>query len=261
MSVSTETVKRVAEAIYHELGIVVDSSNMRILASKLNTFMLRKRLSEQELIAKLRDHRFFEELVSVITVNETYFFREREHIDFVVRLLKKLAMPRVRILSIPCSTGEEPLSILMALMESGVNTSGIDIVGVDVDKKAIEMARFGIYSGRTVSKVPKTMLDKYFEPVDGAYRIKDELKRKIVYKVGNIFDVGFLRSLGVFDYIFCRNLLIYFDRRKREEALNNLAQIHKMGGYLFISKTETLIGLSVPYMRKFVDGIIVYARV
>ncbi|BAT71473.1 chemotaxis protein methyltransferase CheR [Thermosulfidibacter takaii ABI70S6] len=260
MGISTDTIKKVANVIYNELGIVVDSNNERILGSKISTFLLRKRITEQELLSKLTDRNFFKELISIITVNETYFFREKEHIDLLVKLIKKNRSVRARILSLPCSTGEEPLSILMACLEAGVKIDNIDIIGVDVDENAIAIAKDGVYSYRSVSKVPESLKAKYFVSINGAYKVREDLIRKVSYRVGNIFDKSFLRSLGMFDFIFCRNLLIYFDRVKREEALKNISLIHKTGGYLFISKTETLLGLNVPYKREFIDGIIVYKR-
>ncbi len=260
MRVSQETLKTIANLIYDRLGIVVDASGKRLLSSKVELFLLRNGLTESELLSKLKDRSFFEEFVSVITVNETYFFREKEHIELLVKLVKSKA-GRVRILSLPCSTGEEPLSIVMALLEALGSSSRFEVVGVDVDKKAIEMAQKGIYSRRSVARVPANLLNKYFEPCNGAYKIKESVKALVRYRVGNVFDLAFLKSLGVFDFVFCRNLLIYFDAKKRAEALNNIAQIHRVGGYLFISKTETLIGLTVPYKREVMDGVIVYQRV
>ncbi len=261
MAVSTETLRTVSDMIYHRLGIVADKSNMRLLASKVDLFLLRNNLTEQDLLRRLKDQRFFEDFISVITVNETYFFREKEHISLLPKLIKRERLLKARILSIPCSTGEEPLSIVMELLESMGSTFRFDVVGVDVDKRAIDIARKGIYSRRSVMRVPPALLRKYFEEYNGAYKVKTELKLKVKYYVGNVFDVSFLKSLGIFDFIFCRNLLIYFDTKKRTEALNNLAQIHKSGGYLFISKTETLLGLVVPYKREVMDGVIVYKRV
>ena len=261
MPVSESTLRKVADLIYHELGIVVDRSSSRLLSSKVEMFLLRNRLSEEELLRRLKDRKFFEEFVSVITVNETYFFREKEHLDVLVKLVSKRGPGKVRILSLPCSTGEEPLSIAITLLEHFGSLTRFDIIGVDVDKRAIEMAQSGIYSRRSVSRVPGNLLNRYFAPVNGAFKIKDNIKYAVRYHVGNVFDMDFLRKLGMFDFVFCRNLLIYFDTKKRAEALNNIARIHKQGGYLFISKTETLIGLVVPYQREIVDRVIVYKRV
>ncbi len=261
-SVDSRTLNRIADLIYRELGIVVDRSNVGILASKVKLFMMRTKVSEEELLRRIEsDRAFFEELVSVITVNETYFFREKEHFEALVELIKRKGAKSVKILSIPCSTGEEPLSIAIFLDDAFGASLRFDIVGVDVDKKAIEMAKTGIYSRRSVSRVPVKFLSKYFDEVEGFYKIKPHVLSKVRYFVGNIFDRGFLSRLGVFDFIFCRNLLIYFDAKKRQEALLNLATIHRAGGYLFIGKSETLIGLKVPYVREMVGKAVVYRLV
>ena len=262
VSISQETLNKIAELIYRELGIVVDRNNQRILASKIKLFLMRNKLTEEDLISKVeRDRRLFEDLISSITVNETYFFREREHFDALVELIKRKNLSSTKILSIPCSTGEEPFSIAMTLDDAFGSSLRFDIVGVDVDRKAIEMAQAGIYMERSVSKVPAKFLTRYFDKEGEFYKIKRTIALKVRFLVGNIFDVAFLKRLGMFDFIFCRNLLIYFDSKKREEALNNLAKIHKSGGYLFIGKSETIIGLRVPYVRETVGKTVVYRLV
>jgi len=158
-----------------------------------------------------------QQLINVMTVNETYFFREEyqfecmveEVMDEIVR--RKGAGGEVRIWSIPSSTGEEPYSIAIYLLEKwpGIDAWDVEIVSSDIDSRVLDSCRRGVYNQRSVQHLSPTLLQRYFTPLPGGhYQIIDDLRESIRFTQVNLSDPAQTRSYRDFDLIFCRNLLI-----------------------------------------------------
>ena len=166
----------------------------------------------------------------------------------------------IKVLSIPTSTGEEPYSIAIVLNE--VLEKPFFITGVDIDKNALEKAKKAIYGKRSVAKLPEEYLYKYFEIIDeNTFKLKHEIKKKVKFLEGNILDSNFIKKLGKFQYVFCKNLLIYFDKPARIKAVNNLYDIMVEGGYLFLGHAESLSGISSLFEPVKIKGHTVYRKV
>ncbi len=262
VELSSQELKLLSEIIYEATGIKIEKKKLGVLEVKLRIFMNRKGFNSiGEIMEGIKkDKSLFEELIAAVTVNETYFFREKEHFDVLVDIIKENGMRSAKILSIPCSTGEEPYSIAMYLEEHFGKGLGYEIIGVDIDKYAISRAKEGIYHKKSLMKLSKDILSKYFIEKDGLYYIKPKIKKKVLFYVGNVFDHSFLKRLGLFDFVFCRNLFIYFDNAKKEEALKNIYTILKKGGYLFLAKTEFLFGLQHSFIIERKGKTIVYRK-
>ncbi len=253
------------DMIYKETGIVFDGRKRYFVENRVREHMEELGINSlKEYIYRLKtDRSVLKEFISKITVNETYFYREYYHLKALAYLVQKekLGFP-IRVLSIPCSTGEEPYSIAIVLSEVLENPSNFEVVGVDIDVNAVKKAKEGVYGKRSVSKLPKEYLMRYFEQVgEELWKVKESLRRKVRFYEGNILDRMFIRSLGKFQYVFCKNLLIYFDDRARVQAINNLYDVTVEGGYLFLGHAESISRVSSLFEPVKVEGTIVYRKV
>jgi len=200
---------------------------MSILKSKLTSFCkLREIANFESCLLQLKNNQELnQELNNYLTTNETYFYREFGQIEALVdkvRIEKKLA----DILCIPCSTGEEPYSIAIALLEAGVDQNKFNIVGIDINTEAIERALEGIYNKRDVSRMPGDLIEKYFTPNNDKYFIKQKIKDMVKFRSYNLFNED-IEELGRFDFIVSRNMFIYFDLETKKRAALILQKILK----------------------------------
>lgn len=191
----------------------------------------------------------FHRLIDRLTINETYFFREPAHMKvFAERLIPGLlagmtSAARLRILSAGCSTGEEPYSLVMALMEKyGAGIRHLfSLLAVDIDSEAIGAARQGIYGKSSFRSFHPEMLGKYFaSDGNGEYRIKESVKEMVQFHQFNLLSETYPASLQQMDFIFYRNVSIYFEPETQRKILGRLAEILNPGGYLITSSAETL---------------------
>ncbi len=257
-----DTLKKI---IYENTGIVFDERKKYFVENRVKEHMEEMGITSlKDYLFKLKiDRSVLKEFISKITVNETYFYREYYHLKVLSRLVQteNFGFP-IKVLSIPCSTGEEPYSIAIVLSEVLENPMKFEIVGVDIDKNALSKAKEGIYGRRSVAKLPAEYLEKYFYQIDdNRWKIKEALKRRVRFYEGNILNRLFLKGLGRFHYVFCKNLLIYFDDRARSQAINNLYDIMVDGGYLFLGHAESVSRSSSLFEPVKIEGSIVYRKV
>lgn len=201
-------------------------------------------------------------LINAMTVNETYFFREEYQFKCMVESVlgeitrvKRKGEP-IRIWSIPSSSGEEPYSIALYLLEfwPGIDKYDVEIISSDIDTEMLSRCRQGQYSARSVNSLPKKILDKYFTQTAGGnfYQICDDLRESIEFSVVNLTDQVQTRRYRNFDLIFCRNLLIYFDDVSRHKAANVFFDALNPGGFIFLGHSESMSRISSLYkVRKF----------
>jgi len=173
------------------------------------------------------------QLLNMLTVGETYFYREMGHFKILSTFIKEKNIQK--ILCAPSSTGEEIYSILLYLEENA--HKNITITGIDLNSEAIQRAKQGCYLQRSLSKLPQNIRNKYFHAEGQKECIQTILKQKATFLHQNIFDEK-ITKLGSFDAIFCRNMLIYFDHEEKVKALMQLASLLKNGGLLFIGHAD-----------------------
>ncbi len=201
----------------------------------------------QDIILK-KNKKLIEKLINAITVNETYFFREEyqfeDLINYVIPELDKIRPPSesINILSAPCSTGEEVYSIAIYLLEEGhyIKKRDFVLLGIDIDSSAIKKAKEGLYSERSLHKVPEELKKKYFIKEGNMFRVIPFLRNAVSFEVVNVLDRYKMKKLGKFDVIFSRNMLIYFDEINRNETIATFHSILKEGGYLFLGHAERI---------------------
>jgi len=210
-----------------------------------------------------------QQLVNVMTVNETYFFRESYQFDCMVNHMlgevaaRKRPGGRIRIWSIPSSTGEEPYSIAIYLLERWpkIEQYEVEILSSDIDTHVLQMAQRGIYSPRSVAQLPKPYLKKYFSPHgEGEWRISRELVESVEFSRVNLTDPADTRRFRDIDIVFCRNLLIYFDDLSRRVAAEAMFDAMAPGGFICLGHSESMSRMSSLFtLRRFPDAL-VYQR-
>ncbi|MDR3514210.1 MAG: protein-glutamate O-methyltransferase CheR [Azospirillaceae bacterium] len=208
-------------------------------------------------------------LVNLMTVNETYFFREDYQFDALVTgILPALVKGKrrgdpIRIWSIPCSSGEEPYSIAINILErwEQADSWDIEIHASDIDSRILAEARAGRFSARSVGRVSSALLSKYFtRKIADEYQICDALRGSIDFSLVNVIDPVQTRPFRNFDIIFCRNLLIYFDDVARRETVEMFYDCLAPAGYICLGHSESMSRMSSIFRpRKFKD-VVVYQK-
>ncbi len=269
---SDDDLQRLSEFLYRQTGMLFGPAKRYYIERRVADRMAAAGAGGfGAYFAVLRaDAREREALINAFTVNETYFYREEHQLACLSgELLPDLIRGRtpgdkVRIWSAPCSTGEEAYSIAIWLLENWrmVDAYNVEIIGSDIDTRALEDARAGFYGERALSRLPEALKGAYFETAKRhhRWRIIEDLRESVTFTPANLVDAASLAAQGLFDVIFCRNVLIYFDDASRLTAANNLYDRLAAGGYLCLGHTESMNRISERFVtRRFADAI-VYQR-
>lgn len=205
-------------------------------------------------------------LVNLMTVNETYFYREKYQLDCMVNsaldevVRGRKPGERVRIWSAGCATGEEPYSIAIMLLEqwSKVDEYEIELYASDIDSHVLNRAREGVYEERALHMLPRGLVAKYFTQIEpGRWRIMEELRESIDFSLVNIVDPAQVARFRNIDVIFCRNLLIYFDDLGRREAAAMFHEALAPNGFVCLGHSESMSRMSSLFVpRRFPDAIL-----
>lgn len=185
-------------------------------------------------------------MIDALTTNKTSFFREEKHYQFFrENILPGLCEKRLRIWSAACSTGEEPYSIAIQLAESLLDFRSWDIriLATDISTNVLERARSAVYPEEVLAPVPPLWRKKYFIPEEGvesSWKVRPEITKLVSFARLNFLDRFPMR--GPFDVIFCRNAMIYFDKKTQETLVNRFYDLLAPGGYLLIGHAESLNG-------------------
>jgi len=219
-------VEEIANYFHSETGITFDNQ-MSILKSKVTSFCKKRNIhSFSKLLETIKINKEIkQEIIDYLTTNETFFYREFKQIEELVELVKK-SNSNVKILCAPSATGEEPYSIAIALLEAGVSASNFSILGIDINSDAISKAQKAIYGERNLRNLSPQIISKYFLQNDSKYTLNTQVKSLVSFKVTNLFDNSF-KDIGKFDFIFSRNMLIYFDKKTKLKAKSILESIRK----------------------------------
>ena len=270
IAISSEDFGKFREFFYRQTGIHFDESKRyfvdkrlaeRIELSGAETFrsyfsLLRFQASGEEL----------QTLTNLMTVNETYFLRE----DYQFKCLIGSMLPEivarkkpgslVRIWSVPSSSGEEPYSIALYLLELWPQIAqwDVEIISSDIDTSILAKARAGRYSARSVQHVPPDLLHKHFTALPGGeYQLSDELRQCVEFTRVNLAEPMDTRAYRNFDIVFCRNLLIYFDDLSRRKAAEVLFDALNPGGFICLGHSESMSRITSLFrVRKFPEAIV-----
>lgn len=248
ISLSRELLERFRSFIYDEFGIHHSAGKTDVLRMKLEKLSLARGVDLGSFFVELEagDARARDELLDEITVGHTFFFREREHLDFLVADARARGIRRPLVWCAASSTGEEAYSIAIALIDSGF--PDFIVVASDVNPSALKAVNRGIYPVGKLQFTEPGVATRYFSRVDPAHvEVRRDLRSYLKVKRVNLrVPVRFEHE---FDYVFCRNVMIYFDDDSRRRALENLSANLVPGGALFVGHTEALLEIP-PCMRK-----------
>lgn len=260
---SPESFARLAEYITRELGIKMPESKLATVQSRLFRRVRDLGLNSVEeygaYLFSSSNQAEREQFINAITTNKTDFFREPAHFDFLVRAalpeLSRNLIPNscrlLRVWSAGCSSGKEAYTLAMVLNEYASGRPGFDftILGTDVSTRVLEQARNGIYTEADMVPVPVEFRRKYIlrsrKTSERLVRIVPGLRRKSEFCQLNFMDQSY-HVQGLFDIVFFRNVLIYFDRPTQEAVVNKICKSLAPRGYLFVGHSESLTGLQVP---------------
>jgi chemotaxis protein methyltransferase CheR len=270
-ALSPDQLRRVCSFLYQRTGMSYGESKRYFIERRVADGMQRAGTASFPVYMTMLqiDPAQAKALINSFTINETYFYRE----DHQLRCLSGSLLPEVvanrgpgdlvRIWSVPCSTGEEPYSVAIWLLENWpmVDVYNIEIVGSDIDTQVLSAALLGEYGDRALSRLPAAELQRYFHPpANGKRRIISDLRESVRFTTVNLIDANSMAREGRFDIILCRNVLIYFDDESRLNASRNLYNALNPGGFICLGHTESMARISDRFvMRRFKDAI-VYQR-
>ncbi len=247
---TTSDFQRISKLIYEHAGISLAPTKQEMVYSRLARRLRAYGLSTfSEYLALLEDHASpeWESFVNALTTNLTSFFREPHHFAELTRFLehRRRSDASVSIWCCAASTGEEPYSLAMTAVEAYGNfTPPVTIVATDLDTSALEKAAAGIYSDERVAKLRQEQLQRFFLKGTGAragaVRVRKELRELVTFRQLNLLDMQW-PVRGPFDAIFCRNVMIYFDKPTQRKVLEKLAPLLVHDGLLFAGHSESFL--------------------
>lgn len=212
----------------------------------------------------------FRELMNLITINETFFFRFPAQFDaFRDKVIPEIleskpnSSRQFRVWSAGCSTGEEPYTIAMSMLDSGLEGFGYkgQVLGTDVSTNALNRAREATYQGRALSNLDRATMQRFFEPVKEGHRVGKRVRDMVDFQYHNLIKEPYpLALMSNWDVLFCRNVTIYFKLESTRRVVHNFYESLNPGGYLFIGHSETLTSISDEFESVEIDGVFLYRK-
>lgn len=269
-----EEFRLIRDLIHSHCGIFFDSDAKFLLEKRLA-----RRLDLHQLPGFKEYYHFLKysrgreqelsDIMDVLTTNETYFFREEFQLNaFVGEILPDLKAVKekrgdrtIRIWSAGCSTGEEPYTIAMLIMETGAFKDWkVEIVGTDISHRVLQHARKGVYGKSSFRTTSPERVNRFFQQQDGLYRIKDEVRGLVTISHLNLLDENRMILLGKMDVIFCRNVIIYFDQVAKRMVVESFYRVLREGGYLLLGHAESLLNTTTAFALKHLKSDMVYQK-
>ncbi|NQV45339.1 MAG: protein-glutamate O-methyltransferase [Rhodospirillales bacterium] len=236
-------------------GLMLTQDKAYLLESRLMPIARKHELqSVDDLIGNMRrsaNNELVTEVVEAMTTNESFFFRDQKPFDMfrdeiLPDLMERRASKRsFRIWCAAASSGQEPYSLSMLLNEAAAKLSGWrhEIIGTDISHDILDKAKSGRYTQFEVQRgLPIQLLIKYFDKIEDQWQIKPEIQRMVTYQYFNLLDE--FKSLGTFDLVFCRNVLIYFEPTTKTKVLEKISTLMPPDGLLFLGGAETVLGIT-----------------
>lgn len=265
------TTALIRNLINERIGMFFDNGKSDLLIEKLSPLVIERGFSsylDYYYLLKYDSSALVEwqNVMNALSVQETYFWREFDQVRALVQTLVPEWHARntgttLRIWCAACATGEEPLTIAMALNEAGwFERAPIEIFASDASSKAIKRAEAGVYRERAFRNLPPQLRDRYFEPAGSDWRIKRELHSRINWRLANLINESDVASLASADFIFCRNVFIYFSESAIGRVVRSFARFIRPPGYLFVGAAESLLRLTTDFTLTEIDNAFVYLK-
>jgi chemotaxis protein methyltransferase CheR len=263
------TVLLLRDLIQERTGLFFAENNMDIVMDKISSLILERGAgSLLDYYYRLKydnDETEWASLVDTISVRETFFWREfdqiRSLVDVIVPSLTKTGQTPLKIWSAACASGEEPLTIAMALDLAGwFDRFPIEIHASDASLQALQTAKTGVYRERSFRSFPLQHRDRFFEPVEGGWKVKPCLHRLVQWHHVNLTEDAAVEALARVPVIFCRNVFIYFSDPTILKIVKRLEQNMHRPGYLFVAAAESLLKFDINLDLKEIGGAFVYVK-
>jgi len=274
IAMNDEEFRLLRDFVYQHCGLHFNADSRYLLEKRLN-----KRLAHHQL-KSFKDYYYLlrynpnkdqelNEVVDALTTNETYFFREEFQLKtFTQEILPEIRKRkesqgdrRLRIWSAGCSTGEEPYTIAMLLLEIPfLQNWQVDIIGTDISQKVLQVARKGVYGNSSFRSTDPTYQQRYFSEVEGKFRIADKVKNLVTISHLNLFDAPRVALLGKMDIVFCRNVIIYFDPAGKKRVVESFYQRLHPEGFLLLGHSESLMNITNAFALRHFAHDMVYQR-
>lgn len=244
---------KISQLVYRRCGINLREGKEALVRARLMKRLRALELDDfQQYIKYLESDKTEKELhlmLDLITTNKTSFFREPEHFDYLrQKIVPELKEKRLRLWCAGCSSGEEPFSLAMLLRQevSDIDGKDIRILATDISLRMLDRARKAQYGAETVSDLPRSFLQKYFARTPNGssrqYQVKDEVRAMVRLAKLNLMESWPMK--GPFNVIFCRNVMIYFDKATQQSLVKRFGNLLESGGYLFVGHSESLSAIS-----------------
>lgn len=268
-SLYDDTFKDLRDYIYDHSGIYINDNKKYLIENRLSRIIQEYRLtSYEDYLHRIKNRGNgvdLNRLMDAVTTNETYFFREPQQFEMIVKqlvpeILKKNNRPKVKIWSMACSTGEEPYTISMMLMENKINVRNIEIYGSDISEAVLSSARRARYNSYAIRNVPDQYLNKYFTTDGKTYALNSSVKNSVDFRNINVIDDKKMRYVKDIDIILCRNVLIYFDIKAKQKAVSEIYDSLIPGGYLFLGTSESLHSVTRAFRPSVNNRVITYIK-
>ena len=272
ISLSDEVFRLLRDMIYEISGIYFSEDSKFIMESRLQQSVKRKQFND------FRDYYYFlkydqkreqelASLIDIVAIHETYFFRESQQLQtFNQEILPELAhmeanTKRLKLWSAGCSTGEEPYTLSMLILENPLFRDwAIEIYASDISQNVLQTARRGIYQAASFRSTDPYYQKKYFTKEATGFRVSDQVKKNVNFLHLNLNDQEKWILLPKMNAIFCRNVIIYFDLPAKKRVVEGFYGKLKEGGYLLLGHSESLMNLSTHYALKHFKNDLVYQK-
>jgi len=274
MYISVDDFNDLTAFIYKKSGIKFEDKKRYFINKRLQ-----KRLEDMGMLSVREYLRFlkfkddgeeFQSLMNLLTVNETYFFREFGTLEaFAEYGLQEIAEEKLkkgdktlRIWSAGCSTGEEPytLAIIVRELLDNVDDWDIEIVATDIDEVVLGKAQDALYDDRSVKDVPDEYYRKYFDSSRGCHIPTSQIRDMVTFEHLNLMDRVSMRKKRSFDFVFCRNVLIYFDDVSRKQVVDHFYISLNKGGYIFLGHSESVGRITTAFSMKRLGSNVAYFK-
>jgi chemotaxis protein methyltransferase CheR len=274
VQMSEEEFRLIRDIIYGHCGLYFDADTKYLLEKRLNRRLAHHRLKGFDeyyrLLKYSRDKdQELSDIMDVLTTNETYFFREAFQLKaFTHEILPELLAQKekkgdltLKIWSAGCSSGEEPYTIAMLLLEMGVlKRWKVEIVGTDISHRVLQLARKALYAKSSFRATDDSYIRRYFTEHEGYYKICDEVRELVTISHLNLLDFNRFALLGRMDIVFCRNVIIYFDQVAKKRVIEAFYKSLCQGGYLLLGHSESLMNLTTLFDLRHLQHDLVYQK-
>ena len=208
----------------------------------------------------------WQNVMNALSVQETYFWREIDQVRALVQTLvpqwrDRSASSTLKIWCAACATGEEPLTIAIALNEAGwFERASIEIWASDASSRAIERATGGVYKDRAFRNLPAHLRERYFDPEGAGLRVRRDIHSRIKWTVANLMEEDQIAPMASADFIFCRNVFIYFSESAISQVVRSFSRFIRPPGYLFVGAAESLLRMTTDFNLTEIDDAFVYVK-